>query len=176
MKGPKFFSIEFSRSEALVCSSYFFFRTAVLRKLFDIRFSCKHCNFSSVSVLVKMASKTVTRSIYQRRLLKKAIGGKLFSFSRLEWHSARPPPLTLIFSIFYEVKLGIFFFQFFLFSFQHCSAFQMRFSARPFAYWSSGPGEHCLSSVAMVPFSCHKKLLPLVAFYLFGSCYSFFSS
>ena len=109
MKGPKFFSIEFSRSEALVCSSYFFFRTAVLRKLFDIRFSCKHCNFSSVSVLVKMASKTLTRSIYQRRLLKKAIGGKLFSFSRLEWHSARPPHLTLIFSIFYEIKLGIFF-------------------------------------------------------------------
>ena len=40
-----------------------FFRTAVLRKLFDIRFSYKHCNFSHVCLLVKMASKTVTRSI-----------------------------------------------------------------------------------------------------------------
>ena len=40
-----------------------FFKTAVLRKLFDIRFSFKHCNFSPVCLLVKMASKTVTRSI-----------------------------------------------------------------------------------------------------------------
>ena len=40
-----------------------FFRTAVLRKLFDIRFSCKHCNFSRVCLLVNMASKTVTRPI-----------------------------------------------------------------------------------------------------------------
>ena len=40
-----------------------FFRTAVLRKLFDIRFLYKHCNFSRVCLLVKMASKTVTRSI-----------------------------------------------------------------------------------------------------------------
>ena len=37
---------------------------AVLWKLFDIyRFSYKHCNFSRVCLLVKMASKTVTRSI-----------------------------------------------------------------------------------------------------------------
>ena len=36
---------------------------SVLRKLFDIRFSYKHCNFSHVCLLVKMASKTVTRSI-----------------------------------------------------------------------------------------------------------------
>ena len=41
----------------------FFFRSAVLQKLFDIRFSYKHCNFSRVCLLVKMASKTVTRSI-----------------------------------------------------------------------------------------------------------------
>ena len=34
-----------------------------MRKLFDIRFSYKHCNFSRVCLLVKMASKTVTRSI-----------------------------------------------------------------------------------------------------------------
>jgi len=40
-----------------------FFKTAVLRKLFDIRFSYKHCNFSRVCLLVKMVSKTVTRSI-----------------------------------------------------------------------------------------------------------------
>ena len=39
------------------------FRTGVLPKLFDIRFSYKHCNFSRVCLLVKMASKTVTRSI-----------------------------------------------------------------------------------------------------------------
>ena len=31
---------------------------SVLRKLFDIRFSYKHCNFSHVCLLVKMASKT----------------------------------------------------------------------------------------------------------------------
>ena len=39
------------------------FRTAILWKLFDIRFSYNHCNFSCVCLLVKMASKTVTRSI-----------------------------------------------------------------------------------------------------------------
>ena len=43
--------------------NYIFFRTEVLRKLFDIRFPFKHCNFSHVCLLVKMASKTVTRSI-----------------------------------------------------------------------------------------------------------------
>ena len=30
---------------ALVCNWFFFFRTAVLRKLYDIRFSYNHCNF-----------------------------------------------------------------------------------------------------------------------------------
>ena len=40
-----------------------FFSTAVLRKLFDISFSYKHCNFARVCLLVKMASKTVRRSI-----------------------------------------------------------------------------------------------------------------
>ena len=53
-------SILFSRilrSEALVYYSYFF------QKLFDTRFSYKHCNFTRVWPLVKMASKTVTRSI-----------------------------------------------------------------------------------------------------------------
>ena len=50
------------RSEGLVYYSYFF-RTAVLRKLVDIRFSYKRCNFSRGCLLVKMASKAVTRSI-----------------------------------------------------------------------------------------------------------------
>ena len=41
-----------------------FRRMAVLlRKLFYIRFSYKHCNFSHVCLLVKMASKAVTMSI-----------------------------------------------------------------------------------------------------------------
>ena len=43
--------------------NWYFFRTAVLLKLSDIRFSYKHCNVSRVCLLVKMASKTVTRSI-----------------------------------------------------------------------------------------------------------------
>ena len=41
-----------------------FFKAAILRKLFDIRFSYKHRNFSHVCLLTKMASKTVTRSIW----------------------------------------------------------------------------------------------------------------
>ena len=41
----------------------FFFRTAILGESFDIRFSEKHCKFSHVCLFVKMASKTVTRSI-----------------------------------------------------------------------------------------------------------------
>ena len=47
---------------ALVYNLYFF-RKAVMQKLFDIRFSCKHCNFSRICLLFKIASKTVTRSI-----------------------------------------------------------------------------------------------------------------
>ena len=46
----------------LYFKNHIFFRTAVLRKLFDIRFSTfsyNHCNFSRVCLLVKMASKTV---------------------------------------------------------------------------------------------------------------------
>ena len=46
------------------------FRTAVLRKLFDIRFSYKQCNFSQVCLLVKMASKTVTRSTDSEKLYR----------------------------------------------------------------------------------------------------------
>ena len=40
-----------------------FFSTAVLRKFFNIGFSYKHCNFLHICLLVKMASKTVTRFI-----------------------------------------------------------------------------------------------------------------
>ena len=58
----KFFSVE-SSSVKLQFTIDIFFKTAVLRKLFDIRFSYKHSNFSRVCLLVKMASKTVTRSI-----------------------------------------------------------------------------------------------------------------
>ena len=47
------------------------FRTAVSRKLFDIRFSYKHCNFLRVCLLVKMASKTVTRSMIKMRKTEK---------------------------------------------------------------------------------------------------------
>ena len=42
-------------------TNLFFFQNS--RKLFDLSFSYKHCNFSRVCPLVKMASKTVTRSI-----------------------------------------------------------------------------------------------------------------
>ena len=62
---PKFF-----QDNPLLCSFslqlILFFRTAVLWKLFDIRFSYKYCNFSHVCLLVKMASKTVTRSTDSR--------------------------------------------------------------------------------------------------------------
>ena len=60
-------------SEALVYNSYFilfysfiyFFRTAVLWKLFDTRFSYKHCNFPTPVCLPIMQDgvETVTRSI-----------------------------------------------------------------------------------------------------------------
>ena len=39
------------------------FRTAILWTLVDIRVSYNHCNISRVCLLVKMASKTLTRSI-----------------------------------------------------------------------------------------------------------------
>ena len=49
---------------ALVYKSYiFFFRTPALRKLFDFRFSYEHCHCSHVCLIVKMASRTMTRSI-----------------------------------------------------------------------------------------------------------------
>ena len=48
---------------ALVYNLYFFFQADVLRRLFDIGFSCKHCNFTPACLPVKMASKTVIRPI-----------------------------------------------------------------------------------------------------------------
>ena len=59
---PSNFFSRILKSEALVNNSYFF-KAAVLQKLLDIRFLYKHCNFSGVCLLVKMASKTVTRSM-----------------------------------------------------------------------------------------------------------------
>ena len=57
-------STQVFQDNPLLCSLslqlIFFFKTAVLRKLFEIRFSYKHCNFSHVCLVVKMASKTVT--------------------------------------------------------------------------------------------------------------------
>ena len=67
------------RGEALVYKLYFFFRTAVLRKLFDIRFSYNLCNCSRVCLLVKMASKTVTRSTDECFLSKLHRVGILFN-------------------------------------------------------------------------------------------------
>ena len=71
------------RSEASVYKSYFFQnRTAVIRKLLDIRFSYNHCNFSRACLLVKMASKTVTRSINIVRSKRRTYGfiSNLWSF------------------------------------------------------------------------------------------------
>ena len=51
------------RSETFKFTIHIFFMTAILRKLFDIRFSYKHCNFARGCLLVKMASKTVIRPI-----------------------------------------------------------------------------------------------------------------
>ena len=69
------------RNEALVYNWYFF-RTAVLRKLFDIRFSYKHCNFSDVCLLVKMASKPVTRAV-EREM--RQWGRKFMNFKNLSY-------------------------------------------------------------------------------------------
>ena len=65
---PSIFFSTMLRREALVYKSYFV-RTAILWKLFNIRFSYKHCNFSRVCLLVKMASKTVIRSRPVTRIL-----------------------------------------------------------------------------------------------------------
>ena len=53
-------------------TSHIFFRTAILRKSFDIRFSYKHCNFSHVCLLVKMASKTRRDKVYYAVIFKES--------------------------------------------------------------------------------------------------------
>ena len=58
MERPQFRLYEWSFS-----LQFIFFQNSLFRQLFDIRFSYKRCNFSHVCLLVKMASKTVTRSI-----------------------------------------------------------------------------------------------------------------
>ena len=60
---PSIFSVESLGVKRQFTNIDIFFRTAVLRKLFDIRFSYKHCNFSHICLLIKMALKPVTRSI-----------------------------------------------------------------------------------------------------------------
>ena len=87
---PSIFLSRVLRNEALGYKSYFF-GTAILRKLFEIRFSYKHCNFARVCLLGKMASKTVTRSIIRLKIegetvntsetVYKKIGGIKLKFS-----------------------------------------------------------------------------------------------
>ena len=97
---PSYFFSRIVRSEALVYNSFFFFRTAVLRKLLDY----KRCNFSLGCQLVKTASKTVTRSILgdpgadsgskgkSKRMQEKKNGTeKLYLFSLLDFPL---PPLS----------------------------------------------------------------------------------
>ena len=55
--------VMYSQSRSIDVCPWDWERTAVLRELFDIRFSYKHCNFSHFCLLVNMAVKTVTRSI-----------------------------------------------------------------------------------------------------------------
>ena len=89
----------------------FFFRTAVLQKLCDIRFSFKHCNFSHVCVLVKMASKTTTRPIedfiiqtfiilrFHRFPFMERVGSKVFfseGFDISVWRDFIPTPLPSV--------------------------------------------------------------------------------
>ena len=70
---PSFFFQENPWKWSFSLQIIFFFRTAALRKLFDIRFSNNHCNFSPVCLLVKMGSKTVTRFIKMKSSSKKGL-------------------------------------------------------------------------------------------------------
>ena len=66
---PSNFFSRILRSEALVYKSYFFKNscsTEIVRHYILILFY-KQCNFSCICLLVKMASKTVTRSICAKR-------------------------------------------------------------------------------------------------------------
>ena len=64
---PSIFFSSIPRSEALV-SIDIVFRTAVLPKLFDIRFSYKHCKFSRVCLLVRDGFENRDKVYYQHKL------------------------------------------------------------------------------------------------------------
>ena len=80
-----------------------FFRTVVLRKLFDIRFSYKHCNFSRVCLLVKMALKTVTRSIKDNNKAR-VLGRRTFACQRTWQGTVR---CTVVFVVCLYQKRGL---------------------------------------------------------------------
>ena len=65
---PLIFFSRILRSEALVYKSYFF-RRAFFRKLFNIRFSYKHCNFSRVQDGIKIRDKVYTIHFWNQCLL-----------------------------------------------------------------------------------------------------------
>ena len=70
---PSISLVESLGGEALVQNSYFFQNSRFFvtkNYCATLRFSYKHCNFSRVCLLVKMASKTVTRSILWQRSAK----------------------------------------------------------------------------------------------------------
>ena len=60
MQRPQFFSGE-SLGVKIYFAIHIFFRTAVLRKFLDIRFSYKHCNFSRGCLLVKTVIRPIER-------------------------------------------------------------------------------------------------------------------
>ena len=64
---PSIFFSSIPRSEALV-SIDIVFRTAVLPKLFDIRFSYKHCKFSRACLLVRDGFENRDKVYYQHKL------------------------------------------------------------------------------------------------------------
>ena len=69
-----------------------------LGKLFDIRFSYKHCNFSRACLLVMMASKTVTGSMEAFRSktrARKAVCVRTDDALRFSEHSFSPKVVFL---------------------------------------------------------------------------------
>ena len=81
-----------------------FFRTAVLPKLFDNRFLYKYCNFSHVCLLVKMASKTVTRSINLDAILSPFIVTIYTSLNLQQNGNFTKTQYLCLFSIFCEIR------------------------------------------------------------------------
>ena len=92
---PSIFFSKILRSEALAYNSYFFFRTAVLRKLFDIRFSYKHCNFSRVCLLVNMAPKICSLTAIKGNCSAKAKLFTCFLFISRSETTQLPPEIFL---------------------------------------------------------------------------------